>query len=120
LASQKKSNARLLKLIGYLKKKAHENDAPIWRDVAKRLEKPSKSWAEVNISRVAQHSKKGDTIIVPGKLLGSGTLSAPVTVAAYSFSGSAKSKIRSSGGKSISIPELVKSNPKGKNIKIIG
>jgi large subunit ribosomal protein L18e len=120
LASQKKSNERLLKLIGYLKKKAHENQAPIWKDVAKRLEKPSKSWAEVNIRRLAKHAKKGDTIIVPGKLLGSGTLSTSVTVAAYSFSETARSKIRDSGGKSISIPELVKRNPKGKNIRIIG
>ncbi|UCG69335.1 MAG: 50S ribosomal protein L18e [Thermoplasmata archaeon] len=120
MASQKKSNERLLKLIGYLKKKAHENHAPIWKDVAERLEKPSKSWAEVNIRRLAKHAKKGDTIIVPGKLLGNGTLSAPITVADFSFSDSAKSKIRDSGGKSISIPELVKSNPKGKNIRIIG
>ena len=116
----KKSNERLLKMIAYLKKKAHENDAPIWKDIAKRLEKPSKSWAEVNIRRLSKHTNKGDTVIVPGKLLGSGELGVPITVAAYSFSGSAKTKIKNSGGTSISIPELVKMNPKGKDVRIIG
>jgi len=107
-------------MITYLKKKAHENDAPIWKDIAKRLEKPSKSWAEVNIRRLSRYAKKGDTVIVPGKLLGSGELSVPITVAAYSFSGSAKTKIKNSGGTSVSIPELVKMNPKGKDVRIIG
>ena len=117
---QRKTNELLIKLIADLKQQAHENDAPIWKDIAKRLERPSKSWAEVNIRRLAKYAKKGDTIIVPGKLLGSGNLDVPITVAAYSFSESARLKIRNSGGKSISISELVKSNPKGKNIRIIG
>ncbi len=120
LPRQKKTNELLIKLIADLKKHSYENHAPIWKDIAKRLEKPSKSWAEVNIRRLAKYAKKGDTVIVPGKLLGSGNLDVPVTVAAYSFSESAKIKIRNSGGKSISISELVKINPKGKNIRIIG
>ncbi|UCE73125.1 MAG: 50S ribosomal protein L18e [Methanomassiliicoccales archaeon] len=120
MSIQKKSNERLIKLIVYLKKKSHENKAPIWKDVAKRLEKPQQSWAEVNIRRVAKYTKKGDTVLVPGKLLGSGELLVPVTVAAYSFSESARDKIRSSGGHSISIPELIRRNPKGTGIRIIG
>ena len=116
----RKNNEALIRLIVDLKKSAHENDAPIWKDVAKRLERPSKSWAEVNIRRLAKHVKKNDTVIIPGKLLGSGNLDAAITVAAYSFSESAKKKIQDAGGKSILIPELVKMNPKGKGIRIIG
>ncbi|MEE9150903.1 MAG: 50S ribosomal protein L18e [Thermoplasmata archaeon] len=120
MPQRKKTNEMLTKLIADLKKQAYKNDAPIWKDIAKRLEKPGKSWAEVNLRRLVKYTKKGDTVIVPGKLLGSGELNAPITVAAYSFSESAKKKIQSSGGTSISISELVKRNPKGKNIRIIG
>jgi large subunit ribosomal protein L18e len=118
--TRKKTNELLISLIESLKKQAHENQAPIWKDIAKRLEKPNSRWAQVNIRRIAQHSKKGDTVIVPGKLLGEGELKVPVTVAAFSFSESAKKKIVSAGGKGLSIPELVNLNPKGKGIRIIG
>ena len=116
----RKNNESLINLIADLKKSAYENEAPIWRDIARRLEKPSKSWVEVNIRRLAKHTKKNDTVIVPGKLLGSGNLDVPLTVAAYSFSESALKKIRDAGGKGISIPKLVDLNPKGKGIRIIG
>lgn len=120
MTQQKKTNEVLIKLIADLKNKAYENNAPVWRDIAKRLEKPSSNRAEVNIRRLAKYAKKGDTIIVPGKLLGSGNLDIPITVAAYSFSESAKKKIQNSGGIGISISELIKRNPKGKDVRIIG
>ncbi|UCE36212.1 MAG: 50S ribosomal protein L18e [Thermoplasmata archaeon] len=120
MAKSKKTNELLIKLILDLKKKAHENKAPIWKDIACRLEKPQRNWAEVNVRKLASYTKKGDTVIVPGKLLGGGDLKVPITVAAFSFSESAKKKIKKSGGLSISISELVKRNPKGKGIRIIG
>lgn len=120
MPTRKKTNELLISLIAELKKKAYENQAPIWKDIAKRLEKPNSRWAEVNLRRIAEYSKKGDTVIVPGKLLGEGELAVPVTVAAYSFSESAKRKIESAGGKGLSISELVNLNPKGKGIRIIG
>lgn len=116
----KKTNEMLIKLIADLKKSAYENDAPIWRDIAKRFGKPSKSWAEVNIRKLATYTKNNDTVIVPGKVLGSGNIDAPVTVAAYSFSESARTKIHNAKGNCLSIPALLKKNPKGKGIRIIG
>jgi large subunit ribosomal protein L18e len=120
LAKSKKTNESLVKLIAELKKSAYENRAPIWKDIARRLDKPSKSWAEVNIRSLAQHTKKNDTVIVPGKVLGGGELGFSVTVAAFSFSEAAKKKIHKAGGKSISIADLLEKNPKGKGIRIIG
>jgi large subunit ribosomal protein L18e len=120
MVSPKKTDETLIKLITELKSSAYKNKAPIWKDVAMRLQKPNKSWAEVNINRLAKYSKKNDTIIVPGKVLGIGSLNIPITVAAYSFSESAKNKIQRAGGSSISISELIQKNPKGKGIKMIG
>jgi large subunit ribosomal protein L18e len=120
LQKSKKTNETLITLITELKKKAYENKAPIYKDLACRLEKPARNWAEVNISRLAAHTKKGDIVVIPGKLLGSGELKVPITVAAFSFSESAKKKIKNAGGRSISIAELAEKRPHGKGIRIIG
>ena len=40
----KKTNPMLVALIQNLKKKANENDAPIWKDIATRLEKSLKNY----------------------------------------------------------------------------
>ncbi len=120
MKNYKKTNPLLIQLIADLKKVGWAEEAPIWRDIAKRLEKPSKGWAEVNISRIARYVKAGETIIIPGKLLGSGIIEIPVTVVAFNASEGAKRKIRDAGGKVLSIPELVKANPKGSRVRIIG
>ena len=120
MSKPKKTNQLLINLITDLKKQAFENKAPIWKDIARRLEKPNRSWATVNLGKMAAYTKKGDMVVVPGKLLGVGEINFPVTVAAFSFSESAQKKIKSAGGAGITIPELVKKNPKGKGVRIIG
>jgi large subunit ribosomal protein L18e len=56
---------------------------------------------------------------VPGKILGAGSLDHSITVAAFDASERAKEKIAEAKAKYLSIPELVETNPKGSNIKII-
>jgi large subunit ribosomal protein L18e len=58
-------------------------------------------------------------VVVPGKVLGAGNLDHPVSVAAFSFSAEAKSKISKAKGKCLSISELIEDNPKGSNVKIM-
>lgn len=116
----KKTDPGVILLIEDLKKWSHENDAPIWRDIARRLEKPRRVWAEVNLSRIALHVKRDETLIVPGKLLGSGDLDMPVTVATLKASKQARDKITAAGGSVLTIPELVRANPKGTGVRIIG
>lgn len=99
--------------------KTYETEAPIWRDVAKRLLRSS-SRAEVNISRIARHTKKNDIVLVPGKVLGSGSIEHPVTVAAVGFSNQAKEKLTSAGGEYMSIKELMSKVPEGTGVKIMG
>jgi large subunit ribosomal protein L18e len=83
MTSPKKTDPGLVSLIFDLKKVSRDNEAPIWRDIAKRLERPSRVWAEVNVSRIAHYTKKGDVLIVPGKILGAGEIDYPITVAAF-------------------------------------
>ena len=67
----RKTNADLVGLIDQLKAQSRDTGAALWRDVAKRLSKSRKNWAQPNLSRVTRYAPEGATILVPGKLLGS-------------------------------------------------
>lgn len=120
MTSPKKTDPGLVSLIYDLKKVSRDNKAPIWRDIAKRLEKPSRVWAEVNISRIALYSEKGEVLIVPGKILGAGEIDYPVTVAAFKASKGAREKITAAGGTVLTISQLIEKKPKGKGVRIMG
>jgi large subunit ribosomal protein L18e len=114
------TNPELLSLIRFLRKQARENEASVWRKVAEMLSKPNRRRIAVNISRISRYAKENDEVVVPGKVLGAGTISHPVTVAAFAFSEQARAKIIEAKGKCLTITELAESNPKGSNVKIIG
>ncbi|MGB0652206.1 MAG: 50S ribosomal protein L18e [Thermoplasmatota archaeon] len=116
----RKSNPVLVGLIGDLKNAGRENEAPIWRDIALRLEKPSRNWAQVNVSKLEAYLRDGENAVVPGKLLGAGDLTKPVTVIAYNASSSAKAKIAAAGGKVLTMQEGVAAFPKGEKCRILG
>jgi large subunit ribosomal protein L18e len=114
-----KTNPLLLETISELKRVSRENEAPIWRDIAKRLERSRRNWAEVNISKLAL-LHEGETAVIAGKLLGAGLIDRAVTIAAFSYSESAAQKIKAVGGEILSIGELAEKNPKGTNVRIMG
>ncbi|NPA69231.1 MAG: 50S ribosomal protein L18e [Crenarchaeota archaeon] len=113
------TNERLRMLIRFLRKASKENKAKIWRYVAELLEKPRRKRIEVNVGKLERLCTDGDVVVIPGKLLGDGVLTKKITVAAYAFSKSAYEKVLRAGGRPISIPDLVRENPKGSNVKII-
>ena len=114
-----KTNQNLKTLISEMKKVSSEQNVKIWKRVASDLEKPTRSRRIVNISRLNKYTESDDVIVVPGKVLGTGVLGHKLTVAAFSFSDSAKEKINDNG-KAVSIIQLLQDNPKGKKVKIIG
>jgi large subunit ribosomal protein L18e len=115
-----KTDPNLVALIDSLKAASREKGSAIWRDIALRLEKPSRNWAEVNLSRLERYANEGDIIVVPGKVLGAGSINKKLTVAAYKFSGSASKKIEEAGGRQLTIPELVEESPSGRDVRIMG
>ena len=114
-----KTDPALIALISDLKAKERENGAAIWRDIAKRLEKPKSNWAETNLSKLDRYAADGETIIVPGKVLAAGSISKKITVAAYSFSAAAEQAIVAAGGKAMTIRDLMEENPKGSKVRIM-
>lgn len=116
----KATNPELIKLIRFLRKQSRENKSNIWREIAERLAKPRRKRIAVNLSRLNRHTQKNEMVVVPGKVLGAGEINHPITVAAFAFSEKAKEKIKAAKGKCLSFFDLVKKNPKGSNVKIIG
>ncbi len=112
-------NEELQGLIAELKKAAIENKVKLWKRIAEDLEKPTRQRRAVNVYKLSQHASKDEVLVVPGKVLGNGELDGKVEVAAQSFSEEALKKIKSKG-KALSLKELVKNNPKGKKVRIIG
>jgi len=115
----KPTNPELLTVIRSLRKKARESNAPIWRDVADHLSSSRRRRIAVNLSRLNRYTGAKETVVVPGKVLGAGNLDHPISVAAFSFSTQARLKISKVRGKCLSIPDLLKTNPNGSNVKIM-
>lgn len=103
-----------------MKKKSREGEARIWRAVADRLSCSRQRGIAVNVSRLNRYTKEGETVVVPGKVLGTGKMDHPIHVAAFAFSEQGRRKILKAKGKCMSILKLTERNPKGTNVKIIG
>jgi large subunit ribosomal protein L18e len=114
------TNEYLKQLIQELKKESSSQKAGIWKRIAKDLSRSARQRRVVNVAKINRYAKKDETILVPGKVLGSGALNQSLTIAAFSFSESAKKIITDAKGKCLTIPELMKTNPTGKNVRIIG
>jgi len=114
------ANPELVALIRSLRKKSRENQVEIWRYIADRLSSSRRRRIAVNVSRLNRYTKEGETVAVPGKVLGAGTIDHPINVAAFSFSDQARSKILNAKGKCLTITALMEKNPKGTNVKVIG
>lgn len=94
--------------------------SPAWRAVAEGLNRPARQSYEVNMERLERFAAKGESIVVPGPVLGIGSITKPLTVAAVRFSGQARQKIEKAGGKCMDIAEMAKADPAGKKIRIMG
>ena len=114
------TNSVLQSLIQELKTVSSTQKSGLWKRIAEDLEKPTRQRRIVNISSINRFTKPNEIIIVPGKVLGYGSLNHSLTVAAFSFSESAREIIEQAKGKCLTIKELVQKNPKAKDVKIIG
>jgi large subunit ribosomal protein L18e len=113
-----KTNPRLASLIAELKAVSRDSGANVWADVADRLEKPRRTHAEVNLGRIERYAREDETVVVPGKVLGSGVLQKNVTVAAVDFSSTARTKIEQVGD-AVTLEQLAEQNPDGSNVRVI-
>ena len=93
--------------------------SPFWKRVLELLSAPSRSKCGVNISRISANVKEGATAVVVDKVLGAGICSPKLTIGAMAFSASAKKAIETAGGKAMTIMDIAKKHPTGKDVVII-
>ncbi len=114
------TNPHMQQLIADLKKAGAHGSVPLWDRIAEDLSKPTRQRRVVNIYKLDNFTKEGETVIVPGKVLGSGEIRRKLKVAAFTFSQQAVEKITKAGGQTLAIHDVIKQNPKGKNVRILG
>jgi len=113
------SNPVLRRAAVMLERAGKKQKAPIWTDASHLLSGPASNRVEVNLGRISRIVEDGEAVFVPGKVLGNGVIVRKVTVGAFAFSDSAKSKIESSGGAALTIGEFLKKYPKGSGVKLV-
>ncbi len=119
IKAERKTSAQLKDVINSLLEISRESNSALWRDIAKRLSETRQNYADLNVSKISKFSTDGETIVVPGKVLGGGYLEKKVRIAAPFVSEKALTKIKDSGSEFISIVDLAREKPDGKNIKIM-
>jgi len=102
-----------------LEKAGKRQKAPIWMEASGLLSNLSSVRVEVNLGRISRIAEDGEAVFVPGKVLGTGVMERKVTVGAFAFSASAKSKIEASGGTALTIGEFLKKYPKGSGVRLV-
>jgi large subunit ribosomal protein L18e len=102
-----------------LERAGKRQKAPIWREASFLLSSPASTRVEVNLGRISRVAEDGEAIFVPGKVLGTGVMGRKVTVGAFAFSDSARSKIRASGGSALTVAEFLKKYPKGSGVRLV-
>ena len=113
LRIRKKTNPELAETIIFASK------APKWLQIAKILSSSTRKQAALNLSEIDKHSKAGDTIIIPGKVLGKGDLTKKVKICALSISEQAKEKFKETKSEFITLIHEIKTNPKAEGIKLM-
>ena len=106
-------NTQLESLIQNLKTLSIKEKVKIWKRVAEDLEKPRRIRRAIDVSKIPKVVQKGETAVVPGKVLGTEKVDVPI--AAYSCSETVRKN-----NKIISLQDLIKKNPKGSKCRIVG
>jgi len=112
-------NTELKKTIQKLKAATRKDGMSIWKAIANELDKPKRLRTTVNLSRINRYTEARDVIAIPGKALAAGSLSHPVTVAAFAFSKVAKQKVTLAKGRTMSLTELLDERIEPSRIKIM-
>ncbi len=115
----RKQNPQLAHVLVELRRAARTHRAPVWSAVADRLERARHHVDPVNVGQLERLADAEETVVVPGKLLAQGPLSKKLTVAAFSYSAEARTKIHAAGGTALTLSELVQARPDGAGVRIL-
>lgn len=104
------TNPNLQHLVRSLKRKK----GAFYLALARHLEKSRRRKTGVNVGKIEKYAQQGESVVVPGKILGGGEISKKINVYASGYSKSARDKISGAGGKCLRLEELLESKEKGR------
>ncbi len=90
-----------------------------WFHLAHILSGSTSKFATINLSELDAKTTPGDTVVIPGKVLGSGNLTKKIRICALSASADTMEKLKKTKSEFVSILDEIKKNPKAEGIKII-
>jgi len=116
-----KAKKNTQQLIVALEKQGKKSGKNVWKSVAKRLAKPSRNRARVNVDKLNKLAKKqkDKIFVVPGKVLSMGEVEEKINVACLDCSKRARDKIEKQKGKVILLKDLIEAKPKESTMVIV-
>lgn len=88
----------------------------IWQKLSFEAGKPVRTRVEMNLSRLENLTKDGEIVLFPGKILGTGSFSRKITIAAKGYTKGTRERMEKAGCKCVSFEEIAKAHPKGTDI----
>lgn len=119
MVAEKKNNPELQKLIRQLHRHGRQRSVPLYLAAAEHLDGSRHSRRPVNVGHLDRVAKPKEVLLVPTKLLASGRLSKPLTVAALAYSPGAREKVVAAGGTVLSLEELLSKHADAKGVRLI-
>lgn len=111
--TKKKTNSSLVRTINLARKHS------AWQHIAQQLSGSTRRHSSVNLSDIDRETKEGDTVIIIGKVLGSGVLSKKVRVCALGYSESAREKLKKSKAEIVKLDDEIQKNTKATGVKVL-
>lgn len=90
-----------------------------WLQIADILSRPRRMKTVLNLDQIDKESKEGDTIVVPGKVLGQGDATKRIRIVALQFSEEARKKLKDKKCEVISLKEEIEKNKEARGVKIL-
>ncbi len=110
---RRKRSPVLVKTLIVLKKKSG------WDRIANLASLPRRKRIEKNLDEIDKIAKEGDTVVIPGKVLGGGMIKKKIRVCALSFSLEAVRKLKEMKCEIVSLESELKTNPQYRGVLVL-
>jgi len=92
---------------------------PAWLKLAKLLSQSTKKQSSVNLGEIDKQTSMGDSVLVPGRVLGVGEITKKIRICSFGISKEALERLSKTRSEWVYILDEIKKNPKAEGLKII-
>lgn len=90
-----------------------------WKKVAQFLSNSTSDYLVMNLEDIDKQTSAGDTVVILGKVLGSGELTKKLRICALGISKEAKVKLTKTKSEFVNVIDEIKKNPKAEGVKLL-